>query len=165
MRRAESENTEPEADQTLVDSPVVSEVPARLARAGSKLGSQQRLAESASPAPPLLRKTSSSVDRKRKAPDASEADAKHAKNQDDAKKEQEKTIDEKPAAAAADGAKKNPDEERDAKAAFESMESDLTCSICQEIYYRCVSVLPCLHNFCAPCYGAWAKRSKQVCCT
>ena len=34
--------------------------------------------------------------------------------------------------------------------------------IAQELFYRCVGILPCLHNFCAPCYGAWRKRGKQV---
>lgn len=63
------------------------------------------------------------------------------------------------APAAAD---KKRDDEENAKATLDGMEADLTCTICQELFYRCVGVLPCLHNFCAPCYGAWRKRSSQV---
>lgn len=35
------------------------------------------------------------------------------------------------------------------------MQQNLTCGICSNIFYKCVSVLPCLHNFCGSCYSQW----------
>jgi E3 ubiquitin-protein ligase CHFR len=37
------------------------------------------------------------------------------------------------------------------------MEENLRCAICSDIFYKCISVIPCLHNFCAPCYSGWMK--------
>eukprot|EP01080_Neovahlkampfia_damariscottae_P002717 gene2717-3913_t len=37
------------------------------------------------------------------------------------------------------------------------MEENLLCPICSDIFYKCITVLPCLHNFCAPCYSSWMK--------
>mmetsp|Transcript_2466 Transcript_2466/g.9281 ORF Transcript_2466/g.9281 Transcript_2466/m.9281 type:complete len:638 (-) Transcript_2466:5059-6972(-) len=36
---------------------------------------------------------------------------------------------------------------------------ELTCGICSEILYKPISVLPCLHSFCAPCYSQWMDES------
>ena len=33
--------------------------------------------------------------------------------------------------------------------------------ICQEILYKCVSVVPCLHNFCSACCSDCLKRSSE----
>ena len=41
----------------------------------------------------------------------------------------------------------------------EELIRELSCSICSEIYYKPVSVLPCLHNFCASCLGGWRKQN------
>jgi E3 ubiquitin-protein ligase CHFR len=44
---------------------------------------------------------------------------------------------------------------------MEGYEENLTCGICHEILYRCVCLIPCLHNFCASCYSEWYERSTQ----
>jgi len=42
--------------------------------------------------------------------------------------------------------------------------TDLTCSICFQCVYRCVSLIPCLHNCCASCLLIFIKDShSQVC--
>lgn len=43
----------------------------------------------------------------------------------------------------------------------ESIEDNLVCSICSELYYKCVTCIPCLHNFCAPCLSEWKKQSDK----
>ncbi|RUS30164.1 hypothetical protein BC938DRAFT_479778, partial [Jimgerdemannia flammicorona] len=37
----------------------------------------------------------------------------------------------------------------------------LTCGICHEILYKAVSLLPCLHTFCAACYSDWLVVSDK----
>eukprot|EP01059_Diplonema_ambulator_P031029 TRINITY_DN5575_c0_g1_i1.p1 TRINITY_DN5575_c0_g1~~TRINITY_DN5575_c0_g1_i1.p1 ORF type:complete len:527 (+),score=100.91 TRINITY_DN5575_c0_g1_i1:112-1692(+) len=45
-----------------------------------------------------------------------------------------------------------------------NLEESLTCGICQEILYKPVSCIPCLHNFCSPCYSEWmGVNSKGEC--
>eukprot|EP01112_Ceratiomyxa_fruticulosa_P018514 TRINITY_DN5928_c1_g1_i1.p1 TRINITY_DN5928_c1_g1~~TRINITY_DN5928_c1_g1_i1.p1 ORF type:complete len:765 (-),score=184.83 TRINITY_DN5928_c1_g1_i1:534-2828(-) len=44
---------------------------------------------------------------------------------------------------------------------MEDLEDNLLCGICQEILYKAVSLVPCLHNFCMCCYGDWAERSND----
>ncbi|XP_062874147.1 E3 ubiquitin-protein ligase CHFR [Trichomycterus rosablanca] len=39
------------------------------------------------------------------------------------------------------------------------MEESLTCIICQDLLYDCVSLQPCMHTFCAACYSGWMERS------
>ncbi|KAF6080784.1 checkpoint with forkhead and ring finger domains [Phyllostomus discolor] len=39
------------------------------------------------------------------------------------------------------------------------MEEQLTCCICQDLLYDCVSLQPCMHTFCAACYSGWMERS------
>ncbi|XP_055017869.1 E3 ubiquitin-protein ligase CHFR isoform X2 [Boleophthalmus pectinirostris] len=39
------------------------------------------------------------------------------------------------------------------------MEESLTCIICQDILYDCISLQPCMHTFCAACYSGWMERS------
>ncbi|XP_034953744.2 E3 ubiquitin-protein ligase CHFR isoform X1 [Zootoca vivipara] len=41
----------------------------------------------------------------------------------------------------------------------DKMEETLTCIICQELLYDCVSLQPCMHTFCAACYSGWMERS------
>uniref|UniRef100_A0A8C6UFE4 E3 ubiquitin-protein ligase CHFR n=1 Tax=Neogobius melanostomus TaxID=47308 RepID=A0A8C6UFE4_9GOBI len=43
----------------------------------------------------------------------------------------------------------------------DKMEESLTCIICQDLLYDCVSVQPCMHTFCAACYSGWMERSPQ----
>jgi E3 ubiquitin-protein ligase CHFR len=49
----------------------------------------------------------------------------------------------------------------------ESQEDDLlkelSCGICSEVFYKPVSVVPCLHNFCAPCFSEWRDSSHDTC--
>eukprot|EP01012_Entosiphon_sulcatum_P010500 TRINITY_DN16145_c0_g1_i2.p1 TRINITY_DN16145_c0_g1~~TRINITY_DN16145_c0_g1_i2.p1 ORF type:complete len:440 (+),score=47.83 TRINITY_DN16145_c0_g1_i2:539-1858(+) len=41
------------------------------------------------------------------------------------------------------------------------MEETLTCGICQSVFYKPVSCIPCLHTFCAPCYSEWMERKPE----
>uniref|UniRef100_A0A674MDZ9 Checkpoint with forkhead and ring finger domains, E3 ubiquitin protein ligase n=1 Tax=Takifugu rubripes TaxID=31033 RepID=A0A674MDZ9_TAKRU len=41
----------------------------------------------------------------------------------------------------------------------DKMEESLTCVICQDLLYDCVSLQPCMHVFCAACYSGWMERS------
>ncbi|XP_051981668.1 E3 ubiquitin-protein ligase CHFR [Xyrauchen texanus] len=41
----------------------------------------------------------------------------------------------------------------------DKMEESLTCIICQDLLYDCVSLQPCMHTFCAACYSGWMERS------
>eukprot|EP01064_Diplonema_japonicum_P003069 TRINITY_DN12024_c0_g1_i1.p1 TRINITY_DN12024_c0_g1~~TRINITY_DN12024_c0_g1_i1.p1 ORF type:complete len:510 (+),score=68.70 TRINITY_DN12024_c0_g1_i1:56-1585(+) len=43
----------------------------------------------------------------------------------------------------------------------DGLEESLTCCICQEILYKPVSCLPCLHNFCSPCYSDWIEMGQE----
>jgi len=43
----------------------------------------------------------------------------------------------------------------------QKMEETLTCGICQDIFYKCVSLLPCLHSFCCCCITDWLDRSTE----
>jgi len=40
-------------------------------------------------------------------------------------------------------------------------EQELICGICQDVLYKSISLMPCLHNFCSPCYSAWIKSQKE----
>lgn len=44
-------------------------------------------------------------------------------------------------------------------ATTDKMEESLTCIICQDLLYDCISVQPCMHTFCAACYSGWMERS------
>eukprot|EP01001_Neometanema_parovale_P007049 NODE_3374_length_1231_cov_101.532491_g3203_i0.p1 GENE.NODE_3374_length_1231_cov_101.532491_g3203_i0~~NODE_3374_length_1231_cov_101.532491_g3203_i0.p1 ORF type:complete len:319 (-),score=57.51 NODE_3374_length_1231_cov_101.532491_g3203_i0:224-1180(-) len=46
-------------------------------------------------------------------------------------------------------------------AAAKKMAENMTCSICQLIFYKPVTLIPCMHNFCAPCYSRWLDRSEH----
>eukprot|EP00796_Vickermania_ingenoplastis_P000640 gene640-357_t len=41
--------------------------------------------------------------------------------------------------------------------------ASLTCSICQSVYHRPCSVLPCLHVFCAHCISQWIDSGHPTC--
>lgn len=43
----------------------------------------------------------------------------------------------------------------------DKMEESLTCIICQDLLYDCISLQPCMHTFCAACYSGWMERSSQ----
>ena len=36
------------------------------------------------------------------------------------------------------------------------------CQICKGCIYKCVTAIPCIHNFCASCYSDWMEKSS--CC-
>eukprot|EP01132_Coremiostelium_polycephalum_P004174 gene4174-5224_t len=40
-----------------------------------------------------------------------------------------------------------------------AMEDNLICGICQEIIHKCLTLIPCMHNFCMCCYGDWREQS------
>ena len=42
-----------------------------------------------------------------------------------------------------------------------SLEENLMCGICQDILYKPVSLLDCLHTFCCACVHDWLERSKE----
>ncbi|KAG2388793.1 hypothetical protein C9374_000232 [Naegleria lovaniensis] len=39
---------------------------------------------------------------------------------------------------------------------------ELTCPICSAVFYKPVSVIPCLHNFCSSCLSAWVDPSRNL---
>ena len=41
----------------------------------------------------------------------------------------------------------------------DEMEQNFTCGICQDIIYKCVALIPCLHSFCCSCVSDWLERS------
>ena len=43
----------------------------------------------------------------------------------------------------------------------DAMANELTCPICSGIFYRPVSVIPCLHNFCSSCLSSWLNPSNN----
>jgi E3 ubiquitin-protein ligase CHFR len=42
-----------------------------------------------------------------------------------------------------------------------SISDEMTCGICIEVIHECVTLMPCLHNFCGGCFSDWMKRSQQ----
>merc|ERR1719454_2304857 len=46
-----------------------------------------------------------------------------------------------------------------AKGLPRSLEQDLRCGICTDVLHKCLTVVPCGHNFCAVCLARWRKRS------
>ena len=40
----------------------------------------------------------------------------------------------------------------------DQMKSSFMCAICQSVFYQPVSLMPCLHSFCAGCYAAWEAK-------
>ncbi|KAK2948469.1 putative E3 ubiquitin-protein ligase CHFR [Blattamonas nauphoetae] len=57
----------------------------------------------------------------------------------------------------------NADDDEKSEDKTDHMKSELTCNICQEIMYNCVSVVPCLHSFCAPCLSGWLEQDNDSC--
>lgn len=47
------------------------------------------------------------------------------------------------------------------KEADTDLEEHLICGICQSLFHKCISLIPCMHNFCAYCIGEWSERSNQ----
>jgi len=43
----------------------------------------------------------------------------------------------------------------------ETMGENLICGICQEIIYKCITLVPCMHNFCTCCYGNWRANAND----
>ncbi|EFA81073.1 hypothetical protein PPL_05909 [Heterostelium album PN500] len=53
----------------------------------------------------------------------------------------------------------NTDSTKKTKIEHDSMEDNLICGICQEIIHKCLTLIPCMHNFCMCCYGDWRANS------
>ncbi|CAD8171487.1 unnamed protein product [Paramecium pentaurelia] len=43
---------------------------------------------------------------------------------------------------------------------LEDMQEDIHCPICDDLIFQCVSLMPCLHNFCGACFSDWMVKSK-----
>ena len=41
------------------------------------------------------------------------------------------------------------------------MSEGFRCMICTEIMFMAVTLMPCLHSFCGPCYSGWMERSHE----
>ncbi|KAL9648751.1 hypothetical protein ABK040_003687 [Willaertia magna] len=54
----------------------------------------------------------------------------------------------------------NSQDENDEK--DEEMIRELTCPICSEIFYKPVSIVPCLHNFCSSCISNWINPDRTI---
>ena len=44
----------------------------------------------------------------------------------------------------------------------EDLGEEMRCCICIDYIYKCVTLIPCLHNFCASCFSDWMVKS-QMC--
>lgn len=42
----------------------------------------------------------------------------------------------------------------------EELGEEMMCCICIDYLYQCVTLIPCLHNFCAACFSDWMQKSK-----
>ena len=40
-------------------------------------------------------------------------------------------------------------------------EEHLLCSICQEVQYKPIALVPCMHNVCGGCYAEWRETKKE----
>ncbi|KAJ6234606.1 ubiquitin ligase protein chfr [Anaeramoeba flamelloides] len=56
---------------------------------------------------------------------------------------------------------KEQEQESDSESDEEGIAENFVCSICQDIQYNPISVIPCLHNFCGGCISMWSKKSKK----
>merc|ERR1712125_49067 len=41
------------------------------------------------------------------------------------------------------------------------LEELVLCPICMQPIYKCVALMPCLHNFCMACYSEWMARKED----
>ena len=41
----------------------------------------------------------------------------------------------------------------------EDLGEEMQCCICIDYIYKCVTLIPCLHNFCGACLTDWMKKS------
>jgi len=39
------------------------------------------------------------------------------------------------------------------------LEKDLQCGVCADVFYRCLTLVPCGHNFCTACFLRWRHQS------
>ncbi len=44
------------------------------------------------------------------------------------------------------------------------IDAQITCGICFNILYKCVTLVPCMHNFCGPCMRSWSDTSGHATC-
>uniref|UniRef100_A0A1I8HFM0 E3 ubiquitin-protein ligase CHFR n=1 Tax=Macrostomum lignano TaxID=282301 RepID=A0A1I8HFM0_9PLAT len=62
----------------------------------------------------------------------------------------------------ADAAAASASASASSSASGDPMEANLNCTICCEIFHDCVTLIPCLHGYCAGCYSQW-RRTNPVC--
>ena len=43
----------------------------------------------------------------------------------------------------------------------EELGEEMRCCICIDYIYQCVTLIPCLHNFCAACFSDWMEKSHE----
>lgn len=43
----------------------------------------------------------------------------------------------------------------------EDLGEEMRCCICIDYIYQCVTLIPCLHNFCSACFSDWMQKSKM----
>jgi len=41
----------------------------------------------------------------------------------------------------------------------EELGEEMKCCICIDYIYQCITLIPCLHNFCASCFSGWMEKS------
>jgi E3 ubiquitin-protein ligase CHFR len=46
----------------------------------------------------------------------------------------------------------------DDQSSTDKMEATLTCGICQTLFHKPMTLIPCMHNFCASCYSQWISN-------
>jgi E3 ubiquitin-protein ligase CHFR len=43
----------------------------------------------------------------------------------------------------------------------EDLGEEMRCCICIDYIYKCITLIPCLHNFCASCFSDWMQKSSM----
>ncbi len=54
--------------------------------------------------------------------------------------------------------KKAPEKPVSVAKVDDAMRANIQCAICCSVFYSPVSLMPCLHSFCAGCYAGWEKN-------
>ena len=69
------------------------------------------------------------------------------------------------ASAAASSSSTSSSSSSSSSIANPKIEEELQCVICQLLFYKAVTLLPCLHTFCGPCLSMWTANQKTTCPT
>mmetsp|Transcript_26074 Transcript_26074/g.40795 ORF Transcript_26074/g.40795 Transcript_26074/m.40795 type:complete len:380 (-) Transcript_26074:583-1722(-) len=59
----------------------------------------------------------------------------------------------------AEGAEKDKKPE-----ANQDIQAEFKCSICLQVFYKCCTLIPCMHNFCSACYSQWMTKDGGKTC-